>query len=211
MLSYEEFVNQFPAIYNPNITTYRKSLQPGYCYHHIIPVSYQASQLGIFELSEINKFKWSDQCDKSCVLLSYRNHAFAHWLWDREHPECHTVRYFRNITAQAHNIHLSEKAFLAMDASYVYELFEILDHTVYTDLSKKTGRLTKAMWQDPNKREYIRKRMSEAKIGKPNVCVGRKWMFCYINSDKKIFKRVPAEKVNSYKELGWIVGAPGRH
>ena len=118
------------------------------------------------------------------ITLTPAQHAYAHYLFDKEHGT-NTFRFF------AHKLGIKD-----------------LDNVTYEDClpfnfidEERAQHVREAQiesWQDEEKTAQRKQKMSEAKIGKVNVCVNRVWI-----NDGTTRRRVPVDKIPA----GWKLGS----
>lgn len=184
--SYSEFINQFDIINDISSSEIRKHAHPGVCYHHLVPISWQMKERNITNMPSI-KFVYDPRCDRRGVALSMQDHAYAHYLWDREHIGETTFKFFRN-TIKA-NIDWT-------DYEAVYNTLAELNDRTWQGLVITASQ--KRSWADPEKRAKRVKAMSDAKTGRVNVCVGTRWM-----RKGEELRRVKEDLVQVYLDNGW--------
>lgn len=117
------------------------------------------------------------------IRLTPAQHAYAHYLWDREHGT-DTFRLFANRLG-----------------------IKDLDNVTYEDClpynfidEQRAQHVREAQirsWQDEEKSEVRRQKMSEAKIGKVNVCVNTVWV-----NNGETRKRVSPDNIPEGYKLG---------
>lgn len=118
------------------------------------------------------------------ITLTPAQHAYAHYLFDRENGT-------KTFTFFAHKLGIKD-----------------LDNVTYEDClplnmldEERANHASEAQiesWKDEEKNIIRREKMSEAKIGKVNVCVNTVWI-----NDGTTRKRVPADKIPA----GWKLGS----
>jgi len=80
-MTYSEFISKFSIVDNPS-----EQSPDGFHYHHIVPRSIQ------------------EEIDNRCILLKYSEHAYAHWLFDKENKTNTSSFFIGRINKKASEI-----------------------------------------------------------------------------------------------------------
>jgi hypothetical protein len=118
------------------------------------------------------------------IKLTPAQHAYAHYLWDKEYGT-NTFQIF------AHRLGITDLSNVTYEDCLPYNIID-------KERALHVSEAQKASWKDEWKSAQRRQHMSEAKLGKVNVCVNRIWI-----NDGETRRRV-----NPDTELpeGWTVG-----
>lgn len=126
------------------------------------------------------------------VYLRREDHAWAHILYDRIY-DGRTCKVFLGMLSHVTGSVKPWREITYEDCKALAD-YDPIDIFLTSEAQKR-------YWADPEKRAYRTKKFSEAKIGKVNVCVNRKWV-----NNGVIRKRVNPEEVKYYLSQGFKLG-----
>ena len=110
------------------------------------------------------------------IKLTPTQHAYAHYLFDKENGT-NTFRFFAN------RLRIKDQENVTYEDCLPFNFID-------EQRAKHVREAQIESWQDEEKSAQRRQKMSEAKIGKVNVCVNTVWI-----NDGTTRKRVPADKI----------------
>lgn len=117
------------------------------------------------------------------IRLTPAQHAYAHYLFDKEYGT-NTFQFF------AHNLGIKDLSNVTYDDCLPYNIID-------QQRALHVSQAQKESWKDERKSTQRRQKMSEAKLGKVNVCVNTIWI-----NDGETRKRVHEDEIPE----GWNRG-----